>query len=169
MRAPPGCQSGATLFEIAVMFAVLSVLGVFLLEGIAYVQEAGEKTAEEQQAAAFELGVQLEAASRMAGGREYEIPSLAGENPARWLESSPQNYLGEFRDRPPKGAKRASWFYDAERGELVYLVSRSEHFRSGPGGEKEIRLHVVVDPPQRINNRSIARVSLRPAREYAWF
>lgn len=162
-------ERGVTLLELAVMFAVLGVLGFFLLEAVAYVQEISEKTAEEQQAAAFERGVQLEAASRMAGGRENEIPLLAGDNPVLWLESKPLNYLGEFSDEPPKGVKRGTWYYDASRHHLVYLVNRGGHFRPGVGGEMEIRLRVVVDPPQRLGSRAVARVSLHPSDEYAWF
>jgi general secretion pathway protein G len=164
-----GYERGVTLLEVAVMFAVIGVLGFFLLEGAAYMQEVSEKTAEEQQAAAFEQGVQLEAASRMAGGRENEIPLLARDNPVQWLESKPQNYLGEFGDGPPKGVKRGTWYYDASRRHLVYLVNRGEHFRPGAGGEMEIRLRVVVDPPQRMGSRAVARVSLHPSEEYAWF
>lgn len=164
-----GYARGVTLLEIAVMFAVIGVLGFFLLEGIAYMQEVSEKTAEEQQAAAFEQGVQLEAASRMAGGRENEIPLLAGDNPVLWLESKPTNYLGEFSDGPPKGVKRGTWYYDISRRQLVYLVNRGEHFTSGVGGDKEIRLRVIVDPPPRFGSRAVARVSLHPSEEYAWF
>ena len=43
----------------------------------------------------------------------------------------PANYLGSFDDPDPGSLQKGSWYYDAGRHELVYLVRNSEYFYGG--------------------------------------
>jgi len=176
-------QLGVSSYEFSVALMVVSVGCVFFLSGLVYVQEQAEKTALEQMRAAFEKGLQLEAAHRMASGQEMDIAALFKENPVRWLQHPPSNYLGEYQGSPPKITLRANWYYDVVRHELVYRINLDDHFRFKNGrdmsgavakrGTQEIRFSVVdklaLQNPQLKQHPAAGRVSLEPMNEYAWF
>jgi type II secretory pathway pseudopilin PulG len=155
---------GISLLELVVALAVLSVLGYFLLKGIAYVQEAAEQTAMERTVSALEFGLRYEAASRVAGGRQRDKAELARLNPMQWLARPPENYLGELQQAPDGAKARGSWYFDPEKREVVYRLRFDEHFRPARKGSAELRWQVVVEGPE-----ATGGAALRLLTPYEWF
>lgn len=158
------CARGISLIELAVVLAAAAVLGYFLFSGIAYVQEAAEKTAMERTVSALEFGLRYEVASRMASGRQRDKPELARLNPVQWLAQRPENYLGELQEAPGDKQGRGKWYFDAVTREMVYRVKLDAHFRPERKGSSELRWKVVTEGPDVSGG-----AALRLITPYEWF
>jgi prepilin-type N-terminal cleavage/methylation domain-containing protein len=154
-------KRGFGLVELAVALAVLSALLYFLLDRVLYMQERAEKTEVEETVRSINYALRLEAASRLARGPEPSRPPLEKENPVKWLQTPPRNYLGEMED-PPAHAKPAYWYFDPVRRQLVYRPNRSDHLTVEGARKKELRFVVGIggDLP---HPRLISHIS------YEWF
>lgn len=137
---------GFSLVELAVAIAVVSVLLYLLLDRVLYMQEMAEKTEVEETVRSINYALRLEAASRMARGSGPSLAPIEKENPVKWLETRPRNYLGEY-GQPPEGARPAYWYYHSGERSLVYRPNRGEHLTvgQGKGKHKELRFVVKVD------------------------
>jgi general secretion pathway protein G len=156
-------KRGITAVEFAVVLLLLSVLLAVLSRALGYVQEQAEKSMVRYAVMAIESGLKLEAASRMARGREAEIAKLAGEDPFQWVEPKPQGYVGEWQAPVAGRVAAPGWYWDGSRKELVYVLERSDHFRPGPGGKAEIRYRIKAEGGGGI------RVALWSIEPYEWF
>lgn len=158
---PRGGSRGFSLVELAVALAVLSALLYFLLEGVLYMQEMAEKTELEETVRSIDYALRLEAASRLTRAPEPRRTPLEMENPVKWLQTPPRNYLGEM-ERPPAYARPPYWYFDRRERQLVYRPNRAEHLTIEGEKVKELRFAVGREgnSPQ---PRLISRFS------YAWF
>jgi prepilin-type N-terminal cleavage/methylation domain-containing protein len=156
-------QRGMTAVEFAVVLLVLSVLLAGLAWALGYVQEQAEKTMVRYGVMALESGLKLEAASRMARGREGEIAHLANEDPFQWVDPKPQGYRGEWKDPAADRAAEPGWYWDGRRREAVYVLDRGDRFRPGPSGKKEIRYRIKAEGGGGV------RVALWSVEAYEWF
>lgn len=141
---------------------VFSVLLAGLSWALGYVQEQSEKTMVRYAVMALESGLKLESASRLTRGRGADVARLAGEDPFQWLEPKPQGYRGDWK--APWAGKDAEpgWYWDGQQKEVIYVLTRSDRFRPGPGGKAEIRYRIEAEPGE-------LRVALRPVAAYQWF
>ncbi|WP_171898982.1 type II secretion system protein [Janthinobacterium psychrotolerans] len=119
---------GFTLFELAVVVAVIGILIVVLLSRVAFYRDEAERLAYEQTLTALRTEVQMQTYALMIAGRPKEIPALAGQNPMNWLSQKPANYLGEFYSPDVKKLVTGNWFFDRSDGKLVYLLNQSNTF-----------------------------------------
>lgn len=150
------------MVELAVVLAVLSVLLYFLLDRVLYVQELAERTEVEETVRSINYALRLEAASRLARGAERGRLPLDRENPVKWLQSPPRNYLGEYEE-PPGQAKPGYWYYRPTDRQLIYRPNRSEHLSVGAGGNKDIAFGVQP------HGGEISQPMLVPRSRYRWF
>lgn len=135
---------GFGLVDLAVALALLAALLYFLLDRLLTMQEMAEKTEMEETVRSINYALRLEAASRLARGPEPSRPPLEKENPVKWLQTPPRNYLGEMED-PPVHAKPAYWYFDPVRRQLVYRPNRSDHLTVEGARKKELRFVVGID------------------------
>lgn len=119
---------GFTLFELAVVVAVVGVLMVVLLSRLAFYRDQAERLAYEQTVTALRTEVQLQAYALMIAGRTKDIAALAGHNPMNWLAQKPANYLGEYYSPDVKKLASGNWFFDRSDGKLVYLLNQRTIF-----------------------------------------
>ena len=119
---------GFTLFELAVVVAVIGILMVVLLSRLAFYRDEAERLVYEQTLSALRTEVQLQTYALMIAGRQKEIPALAGQNPMNWLAQKPPNYLGEFSSPDIKKLASGNWFFDRSDGKLVYLLNQRNIF-----------------------------------------
>lgn len=126
----PGGRAGRgfTLFELAVVVAVIGVLMVVLLSRLAFYRDQAELLAYEQTVNALRTEVQLQVYALMIAGRTKDIAALAGQNPMNWLAQKPANYLGEFDAPDIKKLVSGNWFFDRSDGILVYLLNQRNIF-----------------------------------------
>jgi general secretion pathway protein G len=158
-------QRGITAVEFAVVLLLLSVLLAVLSRALGYVQEQAEKTMVRYAVIAIESGLKLEAASRMARGRGADVAKLAGEDPFQWVEPKPQGYVGEWKAPAAGRQAEPGWYWDVQRKEVVYVLTRSDHFTPGPGGRAEIRYRIEAGA----GGPGDLRTALRPIEAYQWF
>lgn len=165
-------QSGFSLLELVLVVCVIAVLAALLYSRLEFYQEAAERAAVQQTAAAVRSGLQLQVAGLLLRGRDADIEALAARNPTDFLTDRPPGYVDEPADdesaaRLPGG----SWYFDARRKELVYLVSYDTRFKPGPDGRKWIRYRIIIefdDRPGEVPRRQFSAARLVPVNAYAW-
>jgi hypothetical protein len=135
-------QSGFSVFEFVVAVAIVAVCGGVLLQRMLYLQEYAEKTAMDLTVANMRTGLRYRTGDLLMRDRVSEISTLADENPVNWLQTSPDNYLGEF-DRQPSNDLRGNWYFDKTRRELVYTVNNRRHFLPASDQDYALRWHTV--------------------------
>lgn len=152
---------GFSLVELAVALAVLSGLLYFLLDRVLYMQEMAEKTEVEETVRSINYALRLEAASRLTRGAVQNQVLLEKENPIKWLQTPPRNYLGEM-EKPPAHASPAYWYFHPGERQLVYRPNRAEHLTVKGAKGHELRFIVRVDG-------DLPHPRLFPYFPYAWF
>lgn len=152
---------GFSLVELAVALAVLSGLLYFLLDRVLYMQEMAEKTEVDETIRSINYGLRLEAASRMTRGPDPKRLPLEKENPIKWLQTPPRNYLGEL-EKPPAHAKPAYWYFHPVERQLIYRPNRAAHLTVEGKKGRELRFAVRVDG-------DLPHPRLLPHFPYAWF
>lgn len=160
-----GNARGFGLVDLAVALAVLSGLLYFLLDRVLYMQEIAEKTEMEETVRSINYALRLEAASRLTRTSSPNQLPLDKENPVKWLQIPPRNYLGEL-DAPPAHARPPYWYFDRNVRQLAYRPNRTEHLKvegaKAKAKAKELRF-VVGAGENSPHPRLISRFP------YAWF
>jgi len=171
---PAGRQRGFTLFELIVVICIVAVMAGILLNRLQVYEEAAEKAAMQQTAAAVKSALQMRVAAYMIGGRDNEIENLRNENPVGWLQEKPQNYAGEFYADAYARVRPGSWYFDLSRRELIYVLNLGADFKPGPDGRKWVRYRVHIEyeqmpqrqgPPRKV----LTAVGFAAVQPYAWF
>lgn len=163
-NASGGCAEasrGFSLVELAVALAVMAGLLYFLLDRVLYMQEVAEKTEVEETIRSINYGLRLEAASRLARGTSPGQLPLEKDNPIKWLNTPPRNYLGEFA-KAPDGAKPGFWYFQPDERRLIYRPNRAERLAIEATKGKELRFEVRM-------NVGMSQPQLVPQLPYAWF
>lgn len=136
-------DKGFTLFELFVAAIVLGVLALFLLDRVLTYQEMAEKTAVEMTIMNMRTGLRYQVAEFMVHNQDNEIAGLVGENPVKWLDPPPPNYIGELKsprwDEIPPG----NWYFDPGTRELCYRIKRKRNFVPGKSGKQGLCLRVT--------------------------
>ncbi|MFA7293124.1 MAG: hypothetical protein WC023_12870 [Rhodocyclaceae bacterium] len=158
---PGEAPRGFGLVDLAVALAVLAILLYFLLDRVLYMQEVAEKTEVEETVRSINYGLRLEAASRLARGPDPGRLALEKDNPVKWLNAPPRNYIGEH-EKAPAHAKPGYWYYQLQSRQLIYRPNRAERLRVEGLKEKELRFDV-----RRNGVSSQPRLVPHPA--YVWF
>ena len=162
-RPAPGSRAGRgfTLFELAVVVAVVGVLMVVLLSRLSFYRDEAERLAYEQTLNALRTEVQLQSYALVIAGRTKDIAALAGQNPMNWLAQKPPNYLGEIYSPDVKKLVSGNWFFDRSDGKLVYLLNKSNTFDAQ--GFDLLQFKVSLSQGAEITHaRDTARVELVP-------
>ena len=164
-------ERGFTLLEFGVAGVILSVLAFILLDRLAYYQDFAEKTAVEMTIMNMRSGLRYRVAEMLLHGQEAELPGLASENPVKWLEKRPPQYVGEgnvlhWSDLPP-----GSWGFDKNRRELIYRVKGRQDFVSAKSDEQGLRLHVrlLKGTPSQSGQERVVGAELVLVENYRWF
>jgi hypothetical protein len=135
-------KRGFGVFEFLVAIAIVGVFSGVLLQRMFYLQEVAEMTAVDLTVANLRTGLRYKTADLLVRDKVPEIATLADENPVNWLESPPENYLGEFDLRPDTDL-RGKWYFDKTRHELVYTVNNRRHFLPASDQNYALRWHAV--------------------------
>ena len=173
-RTPAGGQAGFTLFELIVVICIVALIAGILFNRLRLYEEAAEKAAMQQTAAAIKSALQMRVASYMISGRDNEIENLRKENPVRWLQENPAGYAGEFYADAYARVRPGSWYFDLTRRELIYVINLGDNFKPGPDGRKWVRYRVRIGyeevpergaPPRKV----LSAVSFALVQPYVWF
>jgi len=172
-RRPAGRHAGFTLFELIVVVCIVAIMAGILLNRLRLYEEAAEKAAMQQTAAAIKSALQMRVASYLISGRDSEIEKLRDENPVNWLQEKPADYAGEFYADAYARVRPGSWYFDLNRRELIYVINLGSKFKPGPDGRKWVRYRVRIgyeETPQGVGppRKVLSAVSFVPAQPYAW-
>lgn len=173
-RRPRGGQAGFTLFELIVVICIVALLAAILVNRLRLYEEAAEKAAMQQTAAAIKSALQMRVASYMISGRDNEIENLRNENPVDWLQEKPTDYAGEFYADAYARVRPGSWYFDLTRRELAYVIKLGDNFKPGPDARKWVRYRVRIKyedqpqpggPPRKV----LSAATFAPIQPYVWF
>jgi general secretion pathway protein G len=173
-RRSASWQAGFTLFELIVVICIVSIMAAILLNRLQVYQEAAEKAAMKQTAAAVKSALQMRVASYLIDGRDNEIEKLRDENPVSWLQEKPEGYAGEFHADAYARVRPGSWYYDVTRRELIYVINLGDNFKPGADGRKWVRYRVridydVVPLPGAPKRKTLSAVTFAPVEPLVWF
>ncbi len=168
-RTPKLFQAGWTLIELVIVFLVISLLSVAAIDRFLYYQERAEKVTMEATLAAIKMGLQIRLAELIIANRQMAAAELEQENPMRWLDEPPANYVGEYR-APPKAG---NWYFAAGTRQLVYVPNSTSYLQWGKPDSSELRFQVGL----RYNEiettggktRVLEGIAIVPAQAYRWF
>lgn len=169
-----GGQAGFTLFELIVVICIVATMAGVLLNRLRVYQEAAEKAAMQQTAAAIKSALQMRVAAYLINGREADIEHLRSENPVNWLQERPQNYAGEFYADAYARVAPGSWYFDLSHREMIYVINLGHYFKRGADGRKWVRYQVTIGyeelpqkdaPPRKV----LSAASFAPVQPYVWF
>lgn len=152
---------GFGLVDLAVALALLAALLYFLLDRLLTMQEMAEKPRWKRRCVRSTTPCAWRPPADWHTGGDTRRLLLEKENPIKWLQAPPRNYLGET-STPPAHAKPAYWFYRPQERELVYRPNRAEHLKIEGGKNSELRFAVRADAKQ-------PQPGLMPVLPYEWF
>ncbi|WP_020652177.1 hypothetical protein [Massilia niastensis] len=118
---------GATRFEFAVCAALVALLAGMLLLRLLDYRVQSERTAAYHVVGALRTALAARAAQAPT---RASLAALAQENPIRWLDRKPVNYLGEYYTPDLAELEKGAWFFDRSDRSINYLL-RSDTFSSG--------------------------------------
>lgn len=162
-------QRGASRLELAVVVAVFAALGSVFLERTLYYQEHAEMLAMEMTVANLRTGLRYRVAELLLVGKVSEIPTLADANPMNWLQTQPENYIGEL-DSAPAEEPQGKWYFDRGRRELVYTANNRRFFSPSVYRDFSVRYRTMRVGGREIDGAGIAQewVALVLVNDYRW-
>ena len=132
----PRRVTGFTLFELVLVIVIISTLVAVVLDRLLpYIDEA-ERVAVLRVEGQLRSTLVMEAAERIVRGESARIVELHGANPVKFLLEPPKNYVGELDGRGADEAPARHWYFDRDRGRLVYRLGEPFALESS-GGPRE--------------------------------
>jgi general secretion pathway protein G len=171
MRNPPAVSRhfGASRFEAMAALSIIFIVAAVLLERLLFYEEYREKVAMELTVAGMRAGLRSKVAGLLIDDRVSEISTLADENPVRWLDREPENYLGEF-DGSPGTEQEGKWYFDRRGRELVYTANNRRYFTPSAYRDYSVRVRAMrVQSPATSSRHEPEWVTLVIVNDYGWF
>ena len=126
----PGYYMDSRWLQAAVLFVLIGLLVMGLLWALSDAKARAEKQMLELVVRNMRTGMQLAMGEALIGQREGEIASWAGENPIRWLDQPPREYLGECSEEERKNLSGGQWCFEREMRDLVYRPHSGDRLQS---------------------------------------
>lgn len=110
------------MFELVVVICLIVLLYMIAEDRLNELPAAAERAGFYGVLAQVKTGMNIEMMSRISRGAAPGARELEGANPMDFLLEVPGRYRGEVESVDDPALRRASWYYDRSREELVYLV-----------------------------------------------
>lgn len=133
------CSWGFSLLELAVVAAVVAVLGAALISALGRYQGQMEREAVDIAIRQMQTGLRLQVLDAQFHGKRREIAAFPGSNPITLRGAPPADYRGAFAESPDSSLR--GWYFDLCNGQLVYRPN-SYAFTYNPGEDGELRWHL---------------------------
>ncbi len=85
-------------------------------------------------------------------GDAFQKRADPGDNPLKFMEDLPANYLGGISSGQPERIKGGRWYFDKKVDMLIYRIDNSEGFKSELSGPARIRFK--LRNAQKVHNSS---------------
>ena len=123
MRLHYRLARGFTLIEFYWVVALFGAFIIVFAERVMYYQESAEKAHVDLMVSQLRAAVKTRTAEYMLADRLIELPHMLQENPMKWLEALPDDYMeGDYKDIPS-----GNWLYDKKVRQLIYKPSRRRY------------------------------------------
>lgn len=139
-------QHGFSLLELVIVVVLISLLIVIAIDRLLVLRVEAERVSVEKIAGELRSAMSLTVASVVVkDGGLQNIARLNKSNPMNMLSQAPGTYLGEMRKAEPERIEPGSWYFDIDRGELVYKVINAGNLVTDLEGVKRIRFQLQLD------------------------
>jgi len=163
---------GFTLFELAIVAMLTSILLATLLTRVLFYQEQAEKAAVKQVAGGLQSALILQHGRLLTHGAANKLRALSTENPMQWLTKPPHNYVGEFYGITSQTIAPGNWAFDLQSRQLVYAVAHRDYFTPKTQDDYLIRYQINIEQHSAIKTTANSRASsiaFSPVKSYQWF
>ena len=144
-RARQRCgQGGFSLFELAIVVAIISILAILAIDKIWALRMDAERAAVAQVVGSLRSALGLEVASRAVRNSLHSVPELEGTNPMKLMAQGPPGYLGDLEQVDAALLDGGQWYFDAANGALVYLVRFRGSFETTLQAPQRLRFRIVL-------------------------
>ncbi len=137
-------QGGFTLFELAIVVAIVSILAILAIDKIWALRMDAERAAVAQVVGSLRSALGLEVASRAVRNSLHSVPELEGTNPMKLMAQGPPGYLGDLEQVDAALLDGGQWYFDAANGALVYLVRFRGSFETTLQAPQRLRFRIVL-------------------------
>jgi prepilin-type N-terminal cleavage/methylation domain-containing protein len=138
-------QRGFSLFELALVVAIIGVLAAALLSRVTMYQEEAERVAMENVVGVLRSALGMKAGQMVAQGRAAEVSKLLTINPMDLLAQKPANYLGEVSTPQKEKISRGHWYFERKKLLLVYIARTGATFQVTDSIQHAYRVELVRD------------------------
>lgn len=169
-------QRGFSLLELVIVVILISLLIVIAIDRLLVLRVEAERVSVEKIAGELRSALSLQVSSVVvADGGLQNINQLNKSNPMTMLSQAPGTYVGEIKQVEPERIAPGSWYFDHDKGELVYKVINAGNLVTDLEGVKRIRFQVQLDYTD--NNRNgrydagrdiIYGLRLQALDQYSW-
>lgn len=127
-------EHGFSLFELAVVAIIFSVLATVLLQRLAFYQDEAERAGAQQLVANMRSALYGKALEATVKEKRAELAALEGINPISLLKHAPENYKGEIDALIANDLEPGNWYFVRNGRMLVYVFRGKKSF---PGDVNE--------------------------------
>jgi prepilin-type N-terminal cleavage/methylation domain-containing protein len=166
---------GFTLVELVVVVVAIGLLAGVALDRLLPIIGRSQRIAFLQVQAELQSALLLEAADRITRGEAATLAALADSNPMALLLRAPANYVGAQQWPDHDAMPRATWYFEEQRGALIYRVGRYTRFDplGGPADRVELRVAFVYrdqdgDGAYGVGRDRFGGLRLEPVQPFAW-
>lgn len=167
-----GRAAGFTLLELMYVTVLVSILFAIFLERMSRYQEYAEMTVMETTVRNIQSGIRWHVAQLMTEDRMDEADDIPRQNPVKWLDIAPMDYIGAFNTPTQQRIPEGSWYFDTSRMELVYVPRLKRFIEQPSGDDKSIRFKVIAKIPASTGpdgNRYAQGIEIIKLTPYRWF
>ncbi len=127
-----------SLRELLIIIFLLIIFIMVAMEKIWELRVAAERTAVTVMLGNMRSALGIEVARLAAQGRVQEIARHDGGDPMLVMRQPHPNYLGHISNADPAAIPGYNWYYDVDKGLLVYRVANEEAFETPLEGPARI-------------------------------
>ena len=165
-------QRGFTFFELAVVIAIISILGAVALNYYYKLLVDVERTSMEHDLGVMRSAIGLQVAGHFVAGDMAGLKKLVDSNPMDLLAEKPKNYLGVIGHYKIENIEKGSWFYDSKEQMLIYLVKNQLYFETklSPPARARFKIYPVYSDRKTGNEKTkyISGLTLKKVEPYRW-
>lgn len=130
MTVGPARARGFSLFELAIVVAIIGVLASVLLSRVLWYREEAEKAAMENVVGVLRSALAMKAGQLVVQGKAHELSKLTTINPMDLLAQKPANYIGEVYTPQIGKISRGNWYFNRKKLLLVYIAGTGATFQT---------------------------------------
>ncbi len=138
-------QRGFSLFELALVVAIIGILAAALLSRVTMYQEQAERVAMENVVGVLRSALSMKAAQLVAQGRPGDVSKLLTVNPMDLLAQKPANYVGEAMTPQKEKISRGNWYFNRKELLLVYIARTGATFQVTNSHQHAYKVELVRD------------------------